>query len=72
VEGTPAKVSIVTTLVTADGSASFAVAVPLPNVLLGAMVRVTLPVESVVPEVAESVPAPPVSAAVENASGTPC
>ena len=47
-------------------------AVPLPNVLLGAIVRVTLPAESVVPEVVESVPAPPVVAAVENANGTLC
>lgn len=72
VEGTPAKVRIVTGLFTGDGSASFAVAVPVPRVLLGAMVTLTLPVESVVPEVAESVPAPPVPAAVENAIGTLC
>ena len=63
---------IVTTLVTGVASASFTVAVPAPAVLLGAMVKVTLPVASVVPEVADSVPAPPVVAAVENASGTPC
>ena len=44
----------------------------MPNVLLGAMVTVTLPLESVVPEVAESVPAPPVPTAVENANGTLC
>jgi len=73
VEGTPALVVIVTTLVIGAGSASFAVAVPVPNVLLGASVNVTLPVEPVVPEVAESVPAPPgLPAAVEKANGTPC
>ena len=59
-------------LVTGVASASFTVAVPAPAVLLGAMVKVTLPVASVVPEVADSVPAPPVVAAVENANGTLC
>ena len=72
VEGTPALVVIVTVLVTVAARASFAEAVPAPNVLLGASVRVTLPVESVVPDLVETVPAPPVPAAVENASGTPC
>jgi len=72
VEGTPALVVIVTVLVTGAARASFAEAVPVPSVLLGESVTVTLPVESVVPELVESVPAPPVPAAVENAIGTLC
>ena len=71
-DGGPALVVIVSMLVTGVASLSFAEAVPVPAVLLGVSVRTTLPVESVLPEVIESVPAPPVPAAVEKVNGTLC